>query len=82
MFLAKVFIYYKTGVLDPQGSAIKATISSSGFEHVKDVRTGKFFEVKIDTCDKAQAQEIANELCEKVLANPVIEDYKYEIMEA
>lgn len=82
MYLAKVYTYYKTGVLDPQGSAIKTTISSCGFEHVKNVKTGKLYEVEIDARDKAQAQKIADELCQKVLVNPVIEDYKLEIMEA
>lgn len=82
MFLAKVYINYKTGVLEPQGSAIKATISDSGFDNVKDVQSGKFYEVKIDVQNKAQAEATVKKLCETVLVNPVIEDYEFEIMEA
>ncbi|NLZ52036.1 MAG: phosphoribosylformylglycinamidine synthase subunit PurS [Thermoanaerobacteraceae bacterium] len=82
MFLAKIYIYYKTGVLDPQSSAIKTTISNCGFEQVKDVQTGKFYKLKVDTQDKVSAQQIVTELCEKVLSNPVIEDFVFEIMEA
>jgi len=82
MFIAKVYIYYKTGVLDPQSSAIKTTISDCGFEQVKDVQTGKLYNVKIDAQDKASAQEIVTELCEIILSNPVIEEYEFEIMEA
>jgi phosphoribosylformylglycinamidine synthase PurS subunit len=81
MFLVKVYTFPKIGVLDPQGSAIKATVTSLGFEHVKDVQTGKYFEVKIDICDIEKTKEIVKELCQGVLANPVIEDYKFEIME-
>lgn len=81
MFLVKVYTFPKTGVLDPQGSAIKATVASSGFEHVKDVQTGKYYEIGIDACDIAKTQEIVKELCEKVLVNLVIEDYEFDIME-
>ncbi|WP_213975184.1 phosphoribosylformylglycinamidine synthase subunit PurS [Tepidanaerobacter acetatoxydans] len=82
MFLARVFTFPKTGVLDPQGSAIKATISNIGFKDVQDIQTGKYYEVRINACDAAKAKEIMKELCEKVLVNPVVEDYKFEIMEA
>jgi len=82
MFLVKVYTFPKIGVLDPQGDAIKMTVSSSGFEHVKDVQTGKYYEIRIDACDIAKTQEMVKELCEKVLVNPVIEDYEYEIVEA
>ncbi len=82
MFLAKVYVYYKKGVLDPQSGAIKNAISDCGFEQVRDVETGKFYNVKIDAADKATAQKIATELCEKILSNPVIEDYEFDIMEA
>ncbi|HHV17723.1 MAG TPA: phosphoribosylformylglycinamidine synthase subunit PurS [Thermoanaerobacterales bacterium] len=81
MFLVKVYTFPKTGVLDPQGSAIKAAVSSSGFERVKDVQTGKYYEVRIDAGDKAKTQEIVKELCQNILVNPVIEDYEFEIME-
>ncbi|HHX22523.1 MAG: phosphoribosylformylglycinamidine synthase subunit PurS [Tepidanaerobacteraceae bacterium] len=82
MFLAKVYITYKTGVLDPQSSAIKGSLASSGFENVKDVQTGKFYELKVEAQDKAHAQQVIEGLCERVLVNPVIEDFKIEIMEA
>jgi len=82
MFMAKVYIYYKAGVLDPQSNAIKTTLLNCGFDKVYDVQTGKFYNVKIDAPNKTVAQEIVSELCEKILSNPVIEDYEIDIMEA
>jgi|LFRM01.1.fsa_nt_gb phosphoribosylformylglycinamidine synthase PurS subunit len=82
MYTVRVYIYYKSGVLDPQSGAIKATLSDLGFDQIHDVETGRFYSLKIDAQDISSAQAIANELCEKLLTNPVIEDYEFEIMEA
>lgn len=82
MLVAKIFTFPKAGVLDPQGSAVKPVISNLGFTSVKDIQTGKYFEVKIDACDVTEARKTVQELCSKVLVNPVVEDYEFEILEA
>ena len=75
MFKAMVHVTLKRDVLDPQGKAIQNTCRSLGFPSVKSVRQSKLFEVELDAGDEAQARAVARELCEKLLANPVIEDY-------
>ena len=72
----KVIVTLKNGVLDPQGKAIQQTLNSMNFEKVSDVRQGKFFEINMDEKDQKKAEEKANEMCKKLLANLVIEDYK------
>lgn len=82
MQLAKVFIHFKDGVLDPQGTAVKASLLNSGYEAIKDLRAGKLFEIKLDTDNKSDAEALVKQICEKLLVNPVIEDYEFEILEA
>ena len=77
--LAKIHITLKKDVLDPQGSVIANSLKSLGFEGVNDVRQGKYIEIKIDDGDKGAAIKRLNEMCEKLLANLVIEDYSVEI---
>ena len=72
----KVIVTLKNGVLDPQGKAIQQTLNGMAFSDVKQVRQGKFFEINIDEKDQKKAEEKANEMCKKLLANLVIEDYK------
>ena len=73
---AKVHIVLKNGVLDPQGEAIKQALGSLGFEGVKDVRQGKVIEM--DLVD-GTSEETISEMCEKLLANTVIESYRVEL---
>ena len=77
--LAKIYITLKKDVLDPQGSVIANSLKSLGFNNIEDVRQGKFIEVKLNTENKERANKQINEMCEKLLANLVIEDYKVEI---
>ena len=72
----KVIVTLKSGVLDPQGKAIQQTLNGMGFPNVKDVRQGKYFDIDIDESDEQKAKQSAEEICKKLLANQVIEDFK------
>ncbi len=72
----KVIVTLKSGVLDPQGKAIQQTLNGMGFANVKDVRQGKYFDIDIDESDEQKAKLSAEEICKKLLANQVIEDFK------
>ena len=72
----KVIVTLKSGVLDPQGKAIQQTLNGMGFANVKDVRQGKYFDIDINENDEQKAKLAAEEICKKLLANQVIEDFK------
>ena len=72
----KVIITLKNGVLDPQGKAIQQTLNGMNFAEVKEVRQGKYFEIEVDSKDEAKSKEKVDDMCKKLLANLVIEDYK------
>ncbi|WP_096187005.1 phosphoribosylformylglycinamidine synthase subunit PurS [Evansella halocellulosilytica] len=80
MFEVKVYVTLKEGVLDPQGSAVKNSLSHLGFDGVEDVRIGKVMTLNMNGT-KETINEQVEAMCEKLLANPVIEDYRYEIKE-
>ena len=69
-------ITLKKDVLDPQGKAVHQALNGIGFDSVKSIRQGKYFEIEIDEKDKKIAEQKAEEMCKKLLANLVIEDYK------
>ena len=71
-----VIITLKKDVLDPQGKVIQQTLDGMGFEGVKEIRQGKYFEIDMKEKDKKIAEEKAEDMCKKLLANLVIEDYK------
>ena len=77
--LAKIYITLKKDVLDPQGSVIANSLKSLGFNNIEDVRQGKYIEIKLVSENEESANKQINEMCEKLLANLVIEDYKVEI---
>ena len=77
--LAKIHITLKKDVLDPQGKVVANSLNNLGFDTVQNVRQGKYIEVTIDGNEQGQAKKKVNELCEKLLANLVIEDYSVEI---
>jgi phosphoribosylformylglycinamidine synthase len=79
MFLAKVYVTLKPTVNDPQGLAIRGGLQSLGFKEVESVRAGKFIEVKISTSDEAKAKIQVTEMCRKLLANTVIENFRFEL---
>lgn len=78
--LVKIYVTLKKGVLDPQGKAVQHSLKSLGFDEVTDVRLGKYMEVKVDyTGGNEEAKARIRKMCERLLANPVIEDYRFEI---
>ncbi|MBS3976308.1 MAG: phosphoribosylformylglycinamidine synthase subunit PurS [Syntrophomonadaceae bacterium] len=81
MYLAKVFITLKPGVLDPQGSAVEKALQALDFSGVQEVRIGKYLEVRLAAKDKGQAEADTEEMCRRLLANPVIENYRFELVE-
>ena len=76
---AKVYVTLKKSVLDPQGKVVAQALGSMGFGEVKDVRMGKYIELELGNADKAQAEQKVKQMCEKLLANTVIEEYRYEL---
>ena len=76
---ARVTVTLKNGVLDPQGKAIEGALSTLGFSGVGQVRQGKVFDIEISGTDKAKAETDIKAMCEKLLANTVIEDYSVSV---
>ena len=72
----KVIVTPKNGVLDPQGKAIQQTLNGMGFSSVKEVRQGKYFDIEIIEKDEAKAKARVEDMCKKLLANLIIEDYQ------
>ncbi len=81
MFLARVYVTLKPTVNDPQGKTILGGLKALGFDLASDVRAGKYLEIKLDGQDRAQAEAQVEEMCDKLLANPVIESYRYDVEE-
>ncbi|MDG0792499.1 phosphoribosylformylglycinamidine synthase subunit PurS [Cohnella ginsengisoli] len=76
---ATVYVTIKENVLDPQGNAVQGSLQTLGFDEVAKVRIGKYLELTLDTTDRAVAEERVKAMCEKLLANTVIEDYRFEL---
>jgi phosphoribosylformylglycinamidine synthase PurS subunit len=76
---ARVFVTLKPSVFDPQGTTVTEALHSLGYDGVKDVRQGKYFELEIDTASADEARRLVAEAADKLLANPVIETYRIEI---
>jgi len=76
-----VYISPKQGILDPQGQAALGALRSLGFEEVEEVRIGKYITLQLEDMDQGKAEERLREMCERLLANPVIEDYRIQIQE-
>lgn len=76
---ARVLVMLKKGVLDPQGQAVRHALGTLGFEGIDGVRQGKIIELNLTETDKSKAETAVNEMCEKLLANTVIEGYQVEI---
>ena len=77
---AVVYVRLKEGVLDPQGTTIKRSLDDMGYKGVDDIRSGKFFEISFNSENKKEASKLINEISDKLLANPVIEDFKVELL--
>jgi len=78
---AHVWVMLKSTVLDPQGKAIQKALESLGYQDVRDVRQGKFFVLNLDGWNRDEAQQQLERISKEVLANPVIEEYRFEIVD-
>jgi phosphoribosylformylglycinamidine synthase len=76
---AKIHVTLKQGILDPQGKAIEHALDSLGFKNAANVRVGKYVELDLEGTDKAKVEAEVKQMCEKLLANTVIEEYRYEL---
>ena len=76
---AKVYVTLKRSVLDPQGKTVQHALATLGFREVKDVRMGKYIELELNGMSKPDAEAKVKAMCEKLLANTVIEEYRYEL---
>lgn len=77
--LAKVTVTPKRGILDPQGKAVAHSLHALGYSEVDGVRIGKYLELRLETADRTLAQERVREMCDRLLANGVIEDYRFDL---
>jgi phosphoribosylformylglycinamidine synthase len=77
---ARVYVTLKPSVFDPQGRVVADALLSLGYQDVRDVRQGKFFEVELDASDPAAAKARVTEMADKLLANPVMESYRVEVL--
>ena len=80
MYKVKVYVTLRESVLDPQGTAVKHSLHTLNYSEVAEVRIGKYMELTIEKSER-NLDEVINEICSKLLANPVIEDYRYEVEE-
>ena len=78
--LAVVYVKLKDGVLDPQGSTIKRALENMGYQGIQQIRSGKIFEITFQKDEKRKPEELVDEVCRKLLTNPVIEKYNFEIV--
>lgn len=76
---ARVYVTLKEGVLDPQGQAVVGTLGRLGYREVTDVRIGKYVEIELAEADAGRARERVEEMCRRLVANTVIENYRVEI---
>ena len=82
MLKAKVYISLKKTVVDPQGLAVKNALKSLNYEQeVEEVRVGKLIDIKLNMSDRKKAEQITDQMCKKLLSNPVIEDYSFTLEE-
>ena len=78
-YQAKIYVTLRPSVLDPAGTAIQSGLSHMGYANVDQVRIGKYIELTLTAADQAQAEEQVDRMCDQLLANPVIENYRYEL---
>ena len=76
---AKIYVTPKKAVLDPQGKAVANALQSLGYAAVGDVHIGKYMEIELKATDPAAAKQQLDEMCHRILSNPVIEDYRFEL---
>jgi phosphoribosylformylglycinamidine synthase PurS subunit len=74
-----VFVTPRQGILDPQGRAVESSLNSLGFKNVAGVKVGKYIVLEVEASSASEARDEAKKMCEALLANPVIEDYRFEV---
>lgn len=79
MYKATVYVTLKQGVLDPQGNAVKDSLHSLNYTEVEQIRVGKYMELALEATSEDAARKRVEEMCNKLLANPVIEDFRFEL---
>jgi phosphoribosylformylglycinamidine synthase PurS subunit len=82
MYRARIYITLKPTVLDAQGAVVEKALRNLGYSTVGDMRIGKYIEARLDGGDRDTAENQLREMCERLLANPVIEDFRFELEEA
>jgi phosphoribosylformylglycinamidine synthase subunit PurS len=82
MVEARVYVTLKKGVLDPQGDTVRSALEALGFTGVSDVRIGKFMVLTLDAASRAEVEARVHEMCRQLLANPVIEDYRFDLADS
>lgn len=75
----RVFVTPRSGVLDPQGRAVENSLKSLGFEGISQVRIGRYITLEVEAASKAAAHEAVRKMCDELLTNPLIEDYRFEV---
>ena len=78
---ARIVVRLRPGILDPQGTTIRRALEGLGFPEVRDMRVGKLLDLTLDETDAGRARQRLDEMCRKLLANPVVEDYTCEVVE-
>ena len=81
MWKAEIRITLKEGVVDPQGKAVEKTLGELGYSQVEQVQIGKYVELVVNTPQRAEADRQVDEICRKILINPVLEEYTYQLVE-
>jgi phosphoribosylformylglycinamidine synthase len=79
LYLAKIKVTLRKSILDPQGKAVEHSILSLGYTDIEDTRIGKYIELKLNAGSEDEAKKIVNEIASRLLANPVMEDFEYEL---
>ncbi|MBH8552357.1 phosphoribosylformylglycinamidine synthase subunit PurS [Nostocaceae cyanobacterium CENA357] len=80
-YLAKIFVTLRPSVLDPAGVAVQSGLQQMGYDNVEQVRIGKYIELLITSTEEKKARQDLDTICDQMLANPVIENYRFELIE-
>ncbi|WP_066423483.1 phosphoribosylformylglycinamidine synthase subunit PurS [Anabaena sp. 4-3] len=80
-YLAKIFVTLRPSVLDPAGVAVQSGLKQMGYGNVENVRIGKYIELTITSSDESKARQDMERICDQMLANPVIENYRFDLIE-
>jgi len=81
LFLSRVTVTLRKSILDPQGKAVEHGVHSLGYDAIEDVRIGKFIELKVNVPTKQKAEDLTRDVCQKLLSNPVMEDFSFTVDE-